>query len=115
MDSAHKSTDRDDRRQNRDCSLVSICFADGAINQIFAALLRAQGVPTRVVPNLHGLTGETRVITEPQFFPDLSPRYFDRTLLVGNSATVQDVPVLTLTRPLTEAKIEHALARFLRT
>jgi hypothetical protein len=92
-----------------------VCFADESINHIFAALLRAQGVPTRVVHELHTLSGETRVITEPQYFPSVPQRYIQRTLVVGNCEGLEEAPVLTLSRPLTEAKIERALSRFLLT
>ncbi len=98
-----------------DKNLVSVCFADASINQIFAELLHARGVPTRVVEDLVELSGETRVVTEPMFFPDLPPRYLERTLVVGNCDALDQPPVLTLSRPLTEVKIERALTRFLQT
>jgi hypothetical protein len=99
--------------RSRKTPLVAVCFADEAINHVFAALLEARGVPTLVTHDLKSLAGAVKVITEPQFFPALPNRFHAQTLVVGNPGTLAAEPVQTLSRPLTEIKIERALARFL--
>jgi hypothetical protein len=93
---------------------VSICFADPMINHLFSELLEARGVRTRIVSDITEAVKETKIITEPQFFPDLEPSQRTSCLIVGNKESLKEVEALSLSRPLTEEKIESALADFLK-
>ncbi|MDC0358501.1 hypothetical protein OAO01_06765 [Oligoflexia bacterium] len=92
---------------------IAICFEEPAITFLFSKLLQANGCTTTVLEKVSDLAGDAKIITEPQYFPQIQKEYQDRCLLVGNKDAVKDLPVLTLSRPLTEAKIEHALEHFL--
>ncbi len=92
---------------------VSVCFADEAINEIFCALLEAQGVKTTIVRDIRLASTETRVITEPQYLPHLKTSLKESCLVVGNIDPRVPQGTLLLARPLTEEKIETALSRFL--
>jgi len=93
---------------------VSICFADPTINDLFSALLEARGVKTAIVTTVDQAPKETKIITEPQFFPQLDAERHNACLVVGNKESLKNLNVLSLSRPLTEEKIETALAQFLR-
>ena len=92
---------------------VGILFEDGAISEVFCALLEARGVSAHVLSGTHELPGETAIITEPQFFPLLDQLHRRSCLVVGNKNSLREIPALSLSRPLTEEKVEEALARFL--
>lgn len=94
------------------CS-VSICFADPVINHLFSELLEARGVKTAIVPSVDAAAKETKIITEPQFLPDVEVSRRSTCLVVGNKESLKNLDVLSLSRPLTEEKIETALAQFL--
>jgi hypothetical protein len=104
----------DGTRDSKDTPIsVSICFADEDITMLFAELIRAQGVKTSVVESLESISGETRVITEPRFLKALPAEYRSTCLVVGNKESLKGLDVLSLSRPLTEEKVEAALAAFL--
>ena len=92
---------------------VCIYFEDETINEIFSALLEARGIPTRILEKIQDIEGDTRIITEPRFFPLLDKCYHSKCLIVGNKDVLQNINALSLSRPLTEEKIEDALSRFL--
>ncbi len=92
---------------------VSIYFADPTINHLFSELLKARGVRTRIIEDAATLPGSTRIITEPQFFPQIPNALRPTCLVVGNKDAMKGLEVLQLSRPLTEEKIETALATFL--
>lgn len=93
---------------------VAVCFLDREINQIFAELLNARGVETFITEDLATLSGEVRIITEPGAMHRLDPKHHQRCLVVTNcSSDTQSLGSLSLSRPLTEQKIERALAELL--
>lgn len=93
--------------------LVSIYFAEAEINLLFSELLRAKGLRTRILSSVSEADGHTKIITEPQYFPDLPEIYQGTCLVVGNKDSLKGINGVHLSRPLTEAKIEQALAEFL--
>lgn len=96
---------------------VAIVFAEEAIGQHFAELLDSMGVAARTCPKsieLKTIPASTRIVTEAVFFPELSPLQRRQCLLVGPSSSLDGLPALKLTQPLTEEKIESALAAFLK-
>ena len=92
---------------------VGIYFEDPVINQLFAELLRVRGVEASVLHTLEDADSETRIITEPQFFPEIPNAQRRSCLVVGNRDAVKDLEAHALTRPLTEEKIDSALKAFL--
>lgn len=93
--------------------LVSIYFEEEEINQLFSELLRSKGVKTRVLGSLEELSGATRIVTEPQYFPQLPSAYKGSCLLVGNKESLKGLSGVHLPRPLTESKVESAIDAFL--
>lgn len=96
---------------------VAVLFTEEAIGQHFAELLDSMGVAARACPKsieLKTLPSGTRVVTEAVYFPELSPMQRRQCLLVGPSSSLDGLPALKLTQPLTEEKIESALAAFLK-
>lgn len=93
---------------------VAIHFQDEVISELFSELLEARGVRTWIVEALDALPAELRVVTEPQFLPLLNEEARSRCLLVGNKDSLKGLEVLSLSRPLTEEKVETALEKFLQ-
>ncbi|RIL08634.1 MAG: hypothetical protein DCC75_08395 [Proteobacteria bacterium] len=93
--------------------VVCIYFQEEEINELFSDLLRAHGARTRILSDISQAPQDTRVITEPQFFPQLNPSLWRRCLVVGNKESLKGIDTLCLSRPLTESKIEAALKNFL--
>lgn len=93
--------------------VVSICFAEEEINHLFSELLRSRGVPTRILQHVSEANGETKVITEPQYFPQIPDSYKQSCLIVGNKESLKGLTGVLLSRPLTEFKIETAIESFL--
>lgn len=89
---------------------VSILFRDSDVASIFAELLEAQGAAVSFLCSAEQLSGKTRIVTEPLYFPNLSPEQYGRCLIVGNRDAVKDLPTLSLARPLTEENVEKALS-----
>ncbi len=93
--------------------VVSIYFEETEINLLFSELLRAKGLRTRILSSAEEADGFTKIITEPQYFPDLPAPYKKDCLVVGNKESLKGISGVHLSRPLTEAKIEQALLEFL--
>lgn len=94
-------------------STVSVYFADPVINHLFSELLKSRGVPTQISSSMAEASKNTRIITEPQFFPEVPAEKHATCLVVGNKESLHGLNTLVLSRPLTEDKIESALAKFL--
>lgn len=97
-----------------DFAPVAIFFQDPTITELFSELIAVRGVPTLSLNSLDRLSPGTKIVTEAGQFPRLSPSYHDKCLIVGNKESLEGLNVLTLSRPLTEEKIETALGQFLR-
>lgn len=93
---------------------VGVYFQDEDINILFCDLLRAQGIETNILSALDAAQTNTRIVTEPIYFPQLSPEQQSRCLVVGNKEALKTVTALSLSRPLTEEKIFSALRQFLK-
>ena len=92
---------------------VSICFEEDSINVLFSELLRSRGVATRIVQSPKEAQGETKIITEPQYMPLIPENYKTDCLIVGNKESLKTCSGIKLSRPLTEQKIESAIAELL--
>ena len=57
--------------------------------------------------------GETKIITEPQYMPLVPEVYRTECLIVGNKESLKSCDGIKLSRPLTEQKIETAIAALL--
>lgn len=107
-------TQSDDSANSSDYTPVCVFFEDETINEVFSDLLQARGVTTRVLSSIAEAGKDTKIITEPRFFPMLDSTCHGKCLIVGNKDALHGLSVLSLSRPLTEEKIEAALSRFLR-
>ncbi len=96
-----------------ECDRVSIFFEDDTITHIFSQLLEVRGVKTCVLNDISEFNGQTKIITEPRYFPMLDKSCHTRCLVIGNKDTLHNISALSLSRPLTEEKIETALSQFL--
>lgn len=92
---------------------VALLFADHQITELFSELLQSRGIRTRAITSTELLPPESRIITEPQFLSTLTPAARSRCLVVGASADLCDPGILSLSRPLTEEKVEFALRQLL--
>lgn len=92
---------------------VHICFEDETINEIFSQLLEARGYRTKILAQIEDLKDGAHVITEPRFFHKLDKTCHERCLVIGNKDALRSITALSLSRPLTEEKIEQALSQFL--
>ena len=93
---------------------VSICFEDDGINQLFADLFEVRGVKTHILRNILEFMGDTKLVTEPQFYSLLGEEHRSKCLLVGNKEALKGLHAISLSRPLTEVKVESALNQFLK-
>lgn len=96
-----------------DFNSVAVCFRDPTINNLFADLLEVRGIRAQIFTEIYDVDQTTKIITEPIFIPDLTPSQIKKCLVVGNREAVQDLSAVTLTRPLTEDKIDAAISAFL--
>jgi hypothetical protein len=92
---------------------IAICFQDDTINYLFAGLLESRGVHTTIVETVENLSPSTRLITEPLYLGHLSSDSLQHCLVVGNKESLKGLSTVTLSRPLTEEKIENAISEFL--
>ena len=91
---------------------VAVLFADPMITYLFASLLEARGVQTQVIHEVDEIEASVKVITEPKYYSRLSPERQRNCLLVC-SQEPREGGALCLSQPLTEDKVEEALALFL--
>jgi|GEM_PF-1616180 len=114
---AQTSSPRDQIANASDFPPVCVYFEDETITQLFSDLLEARGIHTQILTDLEQMPNgsETKIITEPQFFQFLDKSSHGKCLIVGNKEALRGIAALSLSRPLTEEKIENALAQFLRT
>ncbi|MCB0352847.1 MAG: hypothetical protein KDD64_04955 [Bdellovibrionales bacterium] len=92
---------------------VAICFEDRSITILFARLLDSMGVPIRLLNEISELEERNKVITERQFYDQLREGKRKDSLVIGLPQALSGVEGVGLSQPLTEEKIEAALARFL--
>ncbi len=92
---------------------IAICFQDDTINYLFAGLLESRGIHTTIVETVENLDATTKLITEPLFLGHLSNDKLQHCLVVGNKESLKGLSAITLSRPLTEEKIELAISEFL--
>lgn len=100
-----------------DYAAVCVCFHEHLISCLFADLLEARGVPTKIVDDFIDPGQVIKIITEPQYFGTLSPDQQRHCLVVGTPeslAPYRKNGTNTLCRPLSEEKIDAALARLLK-
>lgn len=91
---------------------IAIFIEDIAIASLFSELAEAHGAISRIAINAQQLSGASRVITEPQFFPLLSKDQKKNALVVSNGENFKDAKV-TLRRPLTAERVENALDKLM--
>ena len=94
--------------------VVTICFEEDIINNLFSELLRSRGVATRIVTSPNEISHSLKVITEPQFAPLIPDALQNECMVVGNKESLKTCRGVRLARPLTEQKIESAITEFLR-
>lgn len=92
---------------------VGVLFSEESIAHLFAALVSQRGVEVALLSPEEAGPQETKIITEPCFLSDLSDNQIANCLLVGDAVESPAECAAILTRPLTEAKIERALTKFL--
>lgn len=99
---------------SEDFESVAVCFRDPSINALFADLLEVRGVKAKTFTEIYDVADAVKIITEPLFIPDLTPSQMRKCLIVGNKDVLGDLSGVTLSRPLTEEKIDEAIAAFLK-
>ena len=92
---------------------VAVLFLEPQIRELFAELLAARGLKVSELASPSEFSGETKIITEPIYFPLINTNSKEQCLVVGNSDAMGKIQALCLARPLTEEKIENALKAFL--
>lgn len=112
-DSPSPDTTENAARSNGERRPVSIHFAEPFISTLFSELLKARGVATCIVESVEAAAEGSPIITEPQFFPRIPCERRSECLIVGNKDTLRGLDAHLLSRPLTEEKVEAALAEFL--
>lgn len=93
---------------------VGIFFHDRTISAVFGELLASRGVQASLLSTRGELTQHTSVVTEARYYQFLSPTQRATSLIVGDEKSLKEVEAITLEQPLTEAKVESALAQFLQ-
>ena len=100
-----------------DFAAVCVCFHEHLISYLFADLLEARGVPTKILRHLEETTLIQKVITEPQYVSGLSETQRQQCLIVGTVESLTPFAELgthLLSRPLSEEKIDLALNQLFR-
>jgi hypothetical protein len=95
-----------------DFAAVCVCFHEHLISYLFADLLEARGVPTKILRHLEESPLIEKVITEPQYVSALSETQRRQCLVVGTAESLTPFVELgthLLSRPLSEEKIDLAL------
>jgi len=90
---------------------IAICFAEKEITELFAALIEARGGRASIVGGVKEASRYTKIITEPKYLPEIPVSLHSACLIVGNPEAIGDSKAITLSRPLTELKVERAIAR----
>lgn len=99
---------------NTEPETVFICFQDLEISLVFGSLLRSRGIKVKLLPSPADATPEMRMITEPNYWQSFAPSNRPQCLVVGDKDALLGLTgAVTLSRPLSEEKIEQALAEFL--
>jgi hypothetical protein len=93
---------------------VAVFFEDPKINLLFSDLLKARGVATRIINCAENLTCAAKIISDPQYFHLLRGWQPQNCLIIGNKEVVKGLNAITLSRPLTETKIELAIAELMK-
>ena len=91
---------------------ITILFSDKVITNLFTQLLKTKGVHPKPITSIEELDENEKIITEPLYYKHLSPALQEHCLLL-TSKKEKGLPGICLTQPLTERKIETALATFL--
>jgi len=99
---------------DEDYSPVFILFLDSEIKTLFSELLSARGIKNEVIYSMTEFKSGTKIITEPIYFPQIPDKDRSKCLIVGNGSSLKDMNGICLPRPLTEEKIEEALAELLK-
>lgn len=97
-----------------DFAAVGVCFHEQLISYLFADLLEARGVPTKILRHLTESPMVSKIITEPHFVEALSEAQRRECLVVGTAESLTPFAELgtnVLSRPLSEEKIDAALMR----
>jgi hypothetical protein len=100
-----------------DFAAVCVCFHEHLISYLFADLLEARGVPTKILRHLEESTLIEKVITEPQYVSVLSETQRRQCLVVGTAESLTpfiELGTHLLSRPLSEEKIDLALNQLFR-
>ena len=92
---------------------IYILFEDEDIREVFSELLQALGTKTQIVASTEGLPEAASIVTEPCFYEALTQSQRPKSLVIGNKAALEKISTPTLSRPLTEEKIEVALGTLL--
>ena len=92
-----------------DIPCVLVCFQDREIGELFADLLVSRGVKPVLTESVKDAPQQTRIVTEPCFFPQLSPEQARHCLIVGPKRTIKSIDARCLEQPLTEDGVEEAL------
>jgi len=103
-----------DLRSHTKALPVEIHFQDHRISLLFAHLLESMGREAILSDNIGEASADTSIITEPIYFPLLSPEQQKKCLIIGDAESLQGVNALSIAQPLTEKKIESALSLFLK-
>ena len=92
---------------------ICVCFQAGAINYLFAELIRSKGLECQVIEDPSKINENIRIITEPCFYKALNKVDPDHRLIVGSQQQLENLQAIRLSQPLTEKKIETALSQLL--
>lgn len=96
-----------------DYTTVVILIEDRDIAQLFSDLIDALGSRTQIANDVASIPGGSKVVTEPRLFSKLPPEFQVRALVIGDKQSLDGIEAICLERPLTESKIDQALAAFL--
>jgi hypothetical protein len=100
-----------------DYATVCVCFHEHLISYLFADLLEARGVPTKILRHLKESPLIQKVITEPKYVSALSETQRRQCLVVGTAESLTpfiELGAQVLSRPLSEEKIDLALNQLFR-
>ncbi|NMC63161.1 MAG: hypothetical protein GYA55_08325 [SAR324 cluster bacterium] len=93
---------------------VCILFEDPAIKKIFAQLIASRGFQPKEINDIEEIIPNSKVISEANYFIHLDRETQNRCLVVGDNTAITNLAPVSLTRPLTEEKVEAALEEFFK-